>query len=82
MGFHKIKSIKPLENMILKVEFCSGEIKKYDIKKLTEKYEIFKKLKDKEAFNQVKVDIGGYGIIWDDDIDLSSEEIWQHGENI
>ena len=30
MDFHIIKSIKPLENMILEVVFLSGETKKYD----------------------------------------------------
>ena len=34
MDFHTIKSIKPLENMILEAVFLSGEIKRYDIKNL------------------------------------------------
>lgn len=79
MEFHTIKCVKPLENMIIKVIFENGEIKKYDMKPLIEKYEVFKKLNNKELFNKAKVDIGGYGIIWNDDIDLSSEEIWNNG---
>lgn len=79
MEFHTIKCVKPLENMIIKVVFENGEIKKYDMKPLIEKYEVFKKLNNKELFNKVKADIGGYGIIWNDDIDLSSEEIWKNG---
>ena len=79
MGFHTIKSIKPLENMILEAVFSSGEIKKYDMKKLIKKHEVFKDLENKELFVKVKVDIGGYGIVWNEDIDLSSEEIWENG---
>ena len=79
MEFHTIKSIKPLENMILEAVFFSGETKKYDIKELIKKYKIFKELENKELFNKVKVDIGGYGIIWNDNLDLSSEEIWKNG---
>lgn len=82
MEFHTIKFIKPLENMILEAVFSNGEIRKYDMKALIKKYEVFKKLENKELFNKVKVDIGGYGIIWNEDIDLSSEEIWVNGITI
>ena len=79
MDFHIIKSIKPLEKMILEVVFLSGETKKYDTKALIKRNKIFKKLENEELFNKVKVDVGGYGIAWDEDIDLSSEEIWKNG---
>ena len=79
MEFHTIKSVKPLKNMILYVIFNDGTNKKYDVKVLVKKYDIFKKLKNEKLFNSVKVDIGGYGIIWNEEIDLSSEEIWNNG---
>lgn len=82
MEFHTIESIKPLENMILEAVFSSGETKKYDMKNLIKKHKVFKNLENEELFNKVKVDIGGYGIIWNKDIDLSSEEIWKNGETI
>ena len=37
MNFHKIKFVKPLENMVLEVVFESGEKKKYDMKILFKK---------------------------------------------
>ena len=79
MDFHTIKSVKPLENMIIEVVFNNGVCKKYDINNLLDKYEIFKKLENEELFNKVKVDVGGYGIVWNEEIDLSSEEIWNNG---
>lgn len=79
MDFHTIKHIKPLENMILEAVFFNGEIKKYDMKNLIKKHEVFKDLENEELFNKVKVDIGGYGVVWNEDIDLSSEEIWKNG---
>ena len=79
MAFHTIKSVKPLKNMILDITFTNGINKKYDLKILMKKYEIFKKLQNEELFNSVKVDTGGYGLIWNEDIDLSSEEIWNNG---
>ena len=42
MEFHTIKLIKPLENMILEAVFSSGEIKKYDMKKLIKKHILVK----------------------------------------
>lgn len=79
MDFHTIKLIKPLENMILEAVFSSGEIKRYDMKNLIKSNENFKKLENKELFIKAKVDIGGYGIIWNENIDISSEEIWENG---
>lgn len=79
MEFHTIKSVKALKNMVLEVVFNNGTNKKYDVKKLIKKYEVFKELENEELFNMVRVDLGGYGIIWNEEIDLSSEEIWNNG---
>ena len=79
MGFHTIKSIKSLDNMILEAKFSTGEIRKYDMKVLINKYKKFKVLENNDLFYKVKLDIGGYGIVWNDDLDLSSEEIWKNG---
>ena len=79
----KIKRIYPKDDYILICEFENGIIKKYDIKILFEEYEIFKKLKEnKELFSHVVVDGGGYGISWNEEIDLAAEEIWENGEDV
>ena len=80
--FHKIKEVKPKEDLIIEVQFENNEIKQYDIKKIINKWYVFEKLKDKKLFENVKVDVGGYGIILNEDIDLSCEEIWENGEKI
>lgn len=74
----KIKKVYPKENYTLICEFENGIKKKYDLKQLMEKYSIFKRL-DKELFNKVIVDSGGYGISWNEEIDLAAEEIWENG---
>lgn len=33
-------------------------------------------------FEQVKVDAGGYGISWNDEIDLSCNELYENGERV
>lgn len=77
---HKIKSVRPLENSIILVVFQNGIEKTYNMRNLYPvfpQFEIFEK--DKALFNQVQIDIGGYGIFWNDDLDLDAEDIWEDG---
>ena len=80
--FHKIKNVFPLENYKLLVQFCVGVTKLYDVKPLFEWKDIFKALKKNELFYGVEVDVGGCGIIWNDELDLSCEELWENGKDI
>lgn len=77
---HKIQSVKPLDNCVIEAIFISGVVKQFDIKKL---YPVFPQLKDFETipmlFEQVQVDTGGYGVSWNDELDLNSEDIWEDG---
>lgn len=78
--FYKVKDVKILENYILEITFQNDIVKHYDVSKLFEKWNVFKQLKmDKKLFQQVKVDEGGYGISWNDEIDLSCNELWENG---
>ena len=81
--FHKVKSVSPLPNYKLSVGFSEGIVKLYDIKPLFEKIPAFTYLKEHpEEFACVSVDVGGYGIIWGDELDLSCDELWEHGEQV
>ena len=77
---HKIVSVKPMENSILLVVFQNGIEKKYDMRTL---YPVFPQFKvfetDVNLFNHVQVDTGGYGISWNDNLDLDAEDIWEDG---
>ena len=78
--FHKVKSVAPLSGFKLSVQFSEGVTKLYDMNPLFEKIPAFQYLRDNPAdFHSVSVDVGGYGIIWDDDLDLSCDELWEHG---
>lgn len=78
--FHKVKNVYPKDDMIIEVYFNNNIKKEYDIKTILNKWSIFKKLKDEELFKKVKVDVGGYGISWNENIDLSCEELWKNGK--
>ena len=78
--FHKVKDVSILRDYILQITFQDGTKKYYDVSKLFFKWDIFKNLKNvKGLFSQVKVDKGGYGISWNDEIDLSCDELWENG---
>lgn len=81
--FHKIKNVSALPDYKLSVQFSEGVTKIYDVKPLFEKLPVFCNLKDnEEEFYCVRVDVGGYGIVWNDDLDLSCEELWENGKLI
>lgn len=78
MKYPKIKKVEVLENYMLKIIFDNEEVKVYDFKP-NFKYEFFLQLKDYSIFKNVKVDVGGYGISWNDDCDLSEYELYIKG---
>lgn len=79
--FHKVKNVNALPDFKLSVQFAEGVTKIYDVSKLFEKYSFFKPLQDNpELFGGVAVDVGGYGVIWNDDIDISCDELFANGE--
>lgn len=78
--FHKIKSVEPISDEELLVVFSEGVVKQYSVKKFAKKVKVFKKLlSNKELFYNVYVDVGGYGIVWDEFFDLDCNEIYENG---
>ena len=81
--FYKVQEVKPLSDYGLLVIFESGEKKKYNVRPLFDKWDAFKTLSSvKGLFDQVKVDAGGYGVSWNDDIDLSCNELYENGTTV
>ena len=76
--YPKIKAVKPLPDKQLLITF-EGKIQKiYDCKPLL-KHSPFNYLENNALFNVVRVDSGGYGISWTDELDLSESELWLNG---
>ena len=76
--YPKIKSVKHLDRTRLLVRFDNNIQKIYDCNPLL-KEEVFSPLENEFLFRLVKIDQGGYGIRWTDEIDLSEAEIWING---
>lgn len=81
MIFHRVKNITPLPDKILLAEFYDGSVKKYDVKPLMQKIPVFQMLDYVHGlFEHVQVDQGGYGIVWNDELDLDCNELYFNGE--
>ncbi len=79
MNHPKIISAIAIDDHSLLVEFDNHQKKTYDINPLLEK-EMFTPLRNAALFRAVRVDVGGYAVVWRKDIDISENELWIHGE--
>lgn len=81
--FHKVKGVSALPNFKLSVQFSEGVTKIYDVKPLFDHIPAFSYLKGHpDEYGSVRVDVGGYGIAWSNDLDLSCDELWEHGTSV
>ena len=81
--FYKVRKVEPMAGLNLRVQFENGTVKKYDVNPLLVKWPVFRSLELLPGlFDCVRVDAGGYGVVWNDDIDLSCNELWEHGAEV
>lgn len=72
-----------LEEMCLLIFFRDGEIRKYCLRKYFERNRKFKVLLMYPAhFGEVRVQAGGYGICWNEEMVISDGELHRMGEEI
>jgi len=81
--FHKVKSVSTLPNYKLSVQFEDGITKVYDVLLMFDKSPAFRCfITDPELFVEVEVDKGGYGVVWNDELDISCNELYDNGVNM
>lgn len=78
MEYPRIVSAKAVDENTLLVEFDNNEKRKYDVTPLLSK-EMLAPLRDPALFKTVKVEKGGYAVVWNSEIDISEYELWRHG---
>ena len=77
-SFPKVRNVETLADKRLLATFTTGIAKVYDCSPLLD-CAAFAPLKDQCFFENVHADPHGYGIVWNDDVDLSESELWIHG---
>ena len=74
-----IAEVKAQPNKRLLVRFRNGVTKLYDCKRILD-LPAFELLRDEEAlFRRARADKHGYGVIWNDELDLAESEVWIGG---
>ncbi|MCC8044123.1 MAG: helix-turn-helix transcriptional regulator [Clostridiales bacterium] len=76
---HRIKIVRTKNPCIVVALFFDGTVKEYNVATLFHVYPQMKELEDQVLFHSVQVDAGGYGISWNDTLDLEAETIWEDG---
>ena len=61
--------------------FQDGSVKRYDMAVLFEKYPQLAALRDRALFTSGRL-LGAYGIVWNDELDIEAETIYEDGELI
>lgn len=80
MKHPRIKSASAINNHTLIVEFDNNQ-KKYDVSPLLNK-DMFAPLKNPAFFKAVKVEQGGFAVVWNSEIDISEYELRKHGQEM
>lgn len=83
MHKHLVLSVSPLPNRRLFVVFTDSSKRVYDVNGVMDELPVFKVfLVDNDLFNKVAPVAKGAGIVWNDDLDLSSDELYVNGEEV
>ena len=81
--YHRLASVAPAGRLTIEATFADGTVKRYDVEPLLSRWKAFEALRDVPGlFRSVRVDAGGYGVVWNDELDLECEEIWNNGVSV
>lgn len=79
--FIKATNVRFLQDVVVELTYEDGKVIRYDMSKMFKKYPQLKELKTNRAlFEAGHLDPGGYGIVWNDDLDFSTASIYECGE--
>ena len=79
--FHKAVDLTFREGTSLEIRFQDGKIKQYDMACLFNKYPQLRALEDRDLFLSGRL-MGAYGIVWNDDLDIEVETIYEDGKTV
>ena len=81
MAFHRAIGIEFKEGVVVEATFQDGKVIQYDMAELYGKYPQLRALEDRELFTSGYT-VGGYGVVWNDDLDIEMETIYQEGTTV
>ena len=76
-------SVRFLEDVTVECTFIDGKVCQFDMSKMFKKYPQLEELRRNRAlFESGKLDVGGYGIVWNDELDFYAPDIHDIGVEI
>lgn len=81
MNYPRIHQAKAIDDTTLIIEFTNQDVKTYDIRHLLD-IAMFSPLQQPAFFKNFKVEPGGYGLVWNEEIDISEYELWKNGVSL
>lgn len=79
--YPRVRNVIPWPGKMLLVQFDNGQERVYDCTPLL-RSAVFRPLEDEAIFRCVHADSHGYGVVWNDDIDLAESEVWLNGRSV
>lgn len=79
--FHKAIALKLKEGTLLELTFQDGKVKQFDMSGLFDKYPQLHALEDRALFLRGQL-AGAYGVVWNDDLDIEAETIYEEGTTV
>jgi len=76
---HKATKIEYRDGTVLELFFRDGCVKQFDMVSMFEVYPPLRALTDRALFTSGKLSPGGYGIVWNDELDLEAETVYMDG---
>ena len=79
--FVRAIDVEFLDGVVLDMTFQDGKVIRYDMSTMFSKYPQLKELlKNRKLFKSGYLDQGGYGVIWNDELDFDATSIYEGGK--
>lgn len=77
---HHIARATMINNEILQAVFLGGEVIQYNLRQMVSAFPQFLDIINNPSLAaNISTDIGGYGVSWNDELDIDAETIWANG---
>lgn len=72
--------VRFLQDVTVEVTYQDGKVVQYDMSQMFKKYPQLEELrKNRKLFESGHLDVGGYGIVWNDELDFDATSIYEDG---
>ena len=79
--FMNALKVRFLEDVTLELTFQDGKVIRYNMARLFSKYPQLEELRrNRKLFLSGHLDVGGYGVIWNDELDIDATSVYECGE--